>query len=328
MIDTSGWTLWQRFWHEPLRAERLAFTRILLGTLLLLEQFVQYLPFFEMFYGPEGVAPFGIHDEWLTETWRWTILIFNTDDLSILYPLFWLKIAVIVGFTVGWRTRLMSVALWFLTMAWINRNPALRNGADDVLMVGLFLLMFAPAGRALSVDAWLARRKLPPGQADLPAYTPAWPVRVIQIQVCVIYCTTGLAKLLRVIFQGDWSEEWFQGTWWEGSSLHYVFCDTTMSRWSFVQLPLPFWLTAAMTYFSVWWETLFPLGVLFRWTRKWTLWAGVLFHLGIFLTIEIGWFSFYTTALYAVWIPESFWERWTQKKGGLPGINGEPKPPT
>jgi len=122
--------------------------------------------------------------------------------------------------------------------------------------------------------------------------------------------TTGLAKLLRVGWAGD---GWFQGTWWDGSSIHYVLCDTTMGRWSFAQMPLPFWVTAIMTYTSVWWETLFPVFMLSRWTRKWALWFGVAFHLGILLTIEIGWFSFYTTALYAVWIPDRFWERWCGK---------------
>jgi uncharacterized membrane protein YphA (DoxX/SURF4 family) len=308
-------TRWQRFWHEPVRAERLAVTRILLAFALLTDQLFQYLPHLDLFYGPEGVAPAGVHDEWLLQNWGWTVLVFNTDDMTEVTALFWLRVGLTVAFLVGWHTRVASVALWFLTMCFINRNPALRSKAEDVLMIGLFLLMFAPCGRAFSLDRLRQIRKgrVP---ADTPPLTPTWPVRLIQIQVCVIYLSTGLAKLLRN-FDGS-----FEGTWWTGSSLHYVLNDTTMSRWSYAQLPLPFWLTAALTYASVWWETLFTPLVMFRRTRKWTLWFGVLFHLGIYLTIEVGWFSFYTLSLYGVWIPSEFWDRILGRAGNKPASAG------
>src|SRR5262245_63044917 len=119
MTDYSNWTWWQRFWHEPVRAERLAITRIFLGLALLTDQLIQYLPHFAMFYGPEGVAPAGVHDEWLLSQWRWTILIFNTDNLLIVGILFWLRVAITVAFLVGWHTRIMTVLLYFLTMAFI-----------------------------------------------------------------------------------------------------------------------------------------------------------------------------------------------------------------
>lgn len=321
-MDTLRWSAWQRFWHEPVRAERLAATRILLGLCLLLDQLLQYWPHFEMFYGPAGVAPQGVHDEWLLSVWRWTILIFNTDYLPTLYFFFWARVAVTVAFVFGWQTRLMSVALWFLTMCWVNRNPALRNGAEDTLGVGLFLLMLSPCGRALSIDAWL-RRRLHPELARGPIVVEPWSLRLIQIQVCMIYMTTGLAKLLRPMWEGDpsWGPEaWFVGTWWEGSSLHYVFCDTTMGRWSPAQFALPYWVTVVLTYAAVWWETLFPVLVALPWTRRWTLWSGVLFHLGIYLTIEVGWFGFYTIALYGVWIPGEFWDR-LRKTSAEVGIN-------
>jgi uncharacterized membrane protein YphA (DoxX/SURF4 family) len=305
MIVTPRLSLWNQFWHEPVRAERLALTRICLGLALLTDQLFQYWPQFEVFYGPEGVAPAGVHDEWLLSVWRWTILVFNTDHLTVLHIAFWLRVAVTTAFVLGWHTRVMSVLLWFMTLCFINRNPALRNGADDVLMVGLFWMMFAPSGQALSLDRRRELRKLGPAAPD-PPLTPAWPLRILQIQLCMIYLSTGLAKLVRV-------HEPFVGTWWEGTSLHYVLNDTTMGRRSFAALPLPFWLTAAGTYFSVGWEILFTPLVMMPWTRKWNLWFGVFFHLGIYLTIEVGWFGLYTTSLYALWTSDGFWERWRHR---------------
>jgi uncharacterized membrane protein YphA (DoxX/SURF4 family) len=311
MIGSADWTWWQRFWHEPVRAERLAIARIFLALALLTDLLIQYLPHFAVFYGPEGVAPAHVHDEWLLGQWEWTILIFNTDNLVVVGVLFWLRVAIAVAFLVGWHTRVMSVLLYFLSMAFITRNPALRNGAEDVLRVGLFWMMFCPSGRAFSLDCRRWLKKHPEAALESPT-TPAWPLRLIQIQVCMIYLSTGLAKLLRN-YDGDFSTL-FEGTWWEGTSLHFVLNDTTMSRWSFAQLPLPLWMTATMSYMSVWWETLFTPLVIIPWTRRWALWFGVLFHMGIFATVEIGWFSFYTLSLYGVWIPGEFWDRWLGRK--------------
>jgi uncharacterized membrane protein YphA (DoxX/SURF4 family) len=131
--------------------------------------------------------------------------------------------------------------------------------------------------------------------------SPAWPVRVLQLQLCTIYCTSGLAKLA--------GEGWFQGSWWDGTSIHYALNYLTMSRYSYVSFPVPFWLTALATYVTVWWEALFPLLVLWRRTRPWALAYGVVLHLGIWLTLAIGWFGFYTLSLYGVWVPDGIWER-------------------
>jgi uncharacterized membrane protein YphA (DoxX/SURF4 family) len=300
---------WERFWHQPVRAERLALMRILLGVALLTDQLFQYLPNLMEFFGPTGVAPQGLHDNYQLRHWHWTVLLFNTDDPAVLYPVFWAWVGVTLAWTVGFCTRLMNVAVWFLTMCFLNRNPDILNGGDDTLQVGIILLLISPCGAALSVDSWLRRRL---GGPAGPTYTPAWPVRVLQIQLCLIYLGTGIPKLA-----GDctWDPLTCAGTWWEGTSIHYVLNYVTMGRWSYAQLPVPFWLTAALTYVCVWWEVLFPLLVLIRWTRKWALLFGLLFHLGIYFTIEVGWFSFYTMSFYGVWVPDSFWERLGRRAG-------------
>jgi Vitamin K-dependent gamma-carboxylase len=299
---TLSW--WTQFWHRPLRAERLGLMRICLGLALLTDQLFQYLPNMMEFFGPTGVAPQGLHDRYQTRRWFWTILVFNHDDPSVIYPFFWAWVGVTFAWTVGLFSRFMNTLVWLGTMCWIVRNPNILNGGDDTLQCGIFLLLLSPSGRALSLDAWLRRRRS--GDAG-PAWVPPWSVRLLQIQLCVIYLTTGLSKLI-----GDWElgdYYWPKGTWWDGTSIHYVLNYITMSRWSFAQLPLPYWFTAILTYTSLWWEILFTFLVLNRRTRCAALWFGLMFHLGIYLTIEVGWFSFYTMSLYAVWVPEWFWAR-------------------
>ena len=198
----------------------------------------------------------------------------------------------------------MNVALWVLTHCFINRNLNVVNSGDNILQIVIFMLMFAPTGQAFSLDA---RRRRRAGTLPEPNMTPAWPVRVLQIQLVLIYCTTGLVKL-----KGEGG--WFTETWWEGTSVHYVLTNTVMTRFPYPWLPLPFWMTMVMTYTCVFWEALFPFLIFSRWTRKWALWFGVLFHLGILASVEIGWFSFYSLMLYAVWVPGEFWDRWRRKE--------------
>jgi hypothetical protein len=312
--DFAHASWWKRFWHEPLRAERLALVRIFFAIALLADQLVQYIPNFADLFGPHGAGYAGLNDEYQLSKWRWTILVTGTDNLSVLWPVFWVWVGATVLYLVGWQTRLMGVVVWFLTMCFLDRNPNVKNGGDDVLSASLFLLMLMPTGRAFSIDAWRRRRKaiaagLSPDDPSLIRPTvSAWGVRLLQIQLCILYLTTGLAKLRG----GELPlplERVFQGTWWRGTSIHYVMNDLTMARFSYAQLPLPFWMTAIITYTSVWFETLFTPLVIWRRTRKWALWFGVLFHIGIYLAIEVGWFSFYTVCLYGAWVPGEFWDR-------------------
>lgn len=296
MSDLSP-SAWTRFWHQPIRAERLALMRICLGLALLSDQLVQYRPNLMDFFGHTGVAPTGLQDAYQLKSWRWSILLFNSDNPTVLYPFFWAWVGVTAAWTLGLFTRITGICLWFVTMCWLNRNPNLLNGGDDTLQVALFLLMLAPCGKALSLDSLAGHGS---------ARVPPWSVRLLQIQLAAIYSSTGLVKLVGENNPGGWLPA---GTWWDGTSIHYALNYMTMSRWSYAQLPVPFWITASMTYFSVWWEFLFPWLVLYRHTRPWTLWFGVLFHVGIFLTLEVGWFSLYTLCFYTVWLPDWFWDR-------------------
>src|SRR5262249_42119856 len=135
-------------------------------------------------------------------------------------------------------------------------------------------------------------------------FTPAWPVRILQLQLAMIYAGTGLVKL-----KGEWEDGWPVGSWWDGTSLHYALHHLAVNRWSPALYSPPLWLTMPLTYLSVWWEALFPLLVLPRWTRWPALLFGVGLHVGILVGMEVGWFSIYSLALYGVWVPDTFWRR-------------------
>jgi hypothetical protein len=193
-----------------------------------------------------------------------------------------------LALTVGFHTRWAAFAAWLLTMCFFARNSNVKNGGDDIAQIALFWLMFAPTNRAF---AWDSRRLVG------PQTTEPWAVRLLQVQICMMYTATGIAKL-----KGG-----LGGTWLSGTSLHYVYNDIGLTRWSYADLPVPIWLTAPAGYVALFWEVFFIPLVLFKRTRPWALAYGVAFHVMIFLSLEVGWFSVYSLALYPVWIADRFW---------------------
>src|SRR2546427_748853 len=146
--DFAQASWWTRFWHEPVRAERLALVRIFFALALLGDQLLQYVPLFAELFGPDGIGYAGLNDKYQLGKWRWTILLTGTDNLSVLWPTFWVWVGGTVLFLIGFQTRLMSVVVWFLMLCFLDRNPNVKNGGDDVLSASMFLLMFLPTGRA------------------------------------------------------------------------------------------------------------------------------------------------------------------------------------
>ncbi len=282
---------WTEFWHRPVASERLAFVRVATGVALLTDQLFQYLPFLDYLFGPGGMGSEGLNDRWMASNWRWPVLFFTTDDMFVIFTCFAAWVISTLALTIGFKTRWAAAVAWFFTMCFFARNSNVKNGGDDIVQIALFLLMFMPSDRAL---AWDARR------GPRVQTIPPWGVRLLQLQLCMMYTATGFAKL-----KGG-----LGGTWLQGTSLHYVFNDMALSRWSYAQFPIPIWITAPAGYLALFWEVFFIVLVAYRKTRRFALWYGVAFHLVVFLTLEVGWFSFYSLALYPVWMPD----RWFEEK--------------
>lgn len=195
----------------------------------------------------------------------------------------------------GWQTRVAAVTTWVLSTSFANLNPNIDNAGDVVRGIILFYLMLCPCGAVWSLDRLWQRRRteaLSNAMRERIVVHP-WPLRLLFIQLVCIYFVNGLYKV-----SGH--------NWVAGDSLHYVLCDVTLTRFSYAQFPLPVWLTRIATWTVLIWEVGFPLWVSLPWTRKPALWFGVLFHLGIYVTMELGNFVPYVLTLYLPLLP---WEK-------------------
>jgi hypothetical protein len=187
---------------------------------------------------------------------------------------------------IGKWTTFAAIATWVLSVSFANTNHYLENAGDTIRLILLLYVMLSPAGAAWSVDAWFSKR-------TAPVYVHPWPLRLIFVQMIFIYFMNGLYKL-------------FGDEWMEGRSLYFVLGDLALARFSVASVPIPFVLTQLMTWSVLVWEVTFPFLLIFKWTRIPALIMGVLFHLGIFATMELGPFVPYALCMYLPLIP---WER-------------------
>jgi hypothetical protein len=229
----------------------------------------------------------------------------------------------------GVATRLSAAVVWVLSTSFDTLNPYIENAGDEVRGILLFYLVLTPCGAVWSVDRWLSRRWQ--GRAE-PVFIHPWALRLLFVQMTAIYFCNGLFK-------------WDGEHWRSGSSLYYVLGDLTLARWSYAALPLPFALTRLLSWAVLVWEVSFPLLMLapwlvggvgrlpfvphwlveplvtaLRWLRILALGFGALFHLGIWLALEIGLFPPYMLCFYLPLLP---WERWRDEPtGSLHAIGG------
>jgi hypothetical protein len=185
----------------------------------------------------------------------------------------------------GYRSDLAVLAtflgLWFQTY-W-NKLPL--SSAHQIALVVIFGLLWTETGRAWSVDA----RRRPRNTWDQVAGVSVWPLRLIRCQVCLVYASSALWKLL-------------YPAWRDGSAVYFAINLNAFHRFPW---PLPVAVEPyipLLTWSTLLFELLFPILVWFRVTRTPTLVAGILLHLGLWITLELGPFSLVIMASYIAFL--------------------------
>ena len=136
--------------------------------------------------------------------------------------LFCALVAATACMLVGFKTRWATAIVWFGMLCFYFRNDFIMNSGDRLLNAILFILMLNPIGRAWSIDSRQASKR---NARSEPARVAPWGVRVLQWQIALLHFSTGVRRPM--------------GPWWDGTVIHYVLNDVTMTHWSFALLPLP-----------------------------------------------------------------------------------------
>jgi hypothetical protein len=272
-------SVWDKFFFEEKTTDGIAVFRIVwLGLIFL--YYLLDLANVHDFYGPHALLSLETVRERFPYLHANLFHLFN-GGYEFTYLLMGVYGVALLCSLVGFYTRPALVVALVCMTSFHQRNIWLLSSSEVLMRTITLLLIFSPCGHSLSVDSWLGRR--------MPAFRrkrlwPVWALRLIQIQVCVVYVWTVWHKLK--------GEDWF-----DGSAVYYATRLENMTNFT-----VPFVLDSIPLLRLATWGTLaieLALGILvwFKEFRRPVIIAGIFFHIGIEYVMSIPFFELYMIAL-------------------------------
>ncbi|BBY07031.1 HTTM domain-containing protein [Mycobacterium noviomagense] len=271
--------VWRRFWFRPQPAYTLGLVRIAFGALAL-GWTLSLLPDLYELFGPNGIQP-----QQPGGSFQWGVFAIWNSDRALLVGWAVLLVASL-ALTIGWRSRLAALGVFVLILSFQHRNPWVWNSGDLLVRLEALFLALSPCGAALSLDQ---RRST--GMFWSAQQRPQWPLRLMQLQVSLIYLASVSSKL-----NGS--------AWPEGTAVSYALRLQDM-----LLIPASHWLAnnALLMNAATWGTLAVELSVaIFVWNRRlrpWALAAGVIMHISIMMAIAVGFFSLAMFVLYLAFVP-------------------------
>lgn len=274
---------WRRWAFDPVDTAPMAALRIACG-LLVVGWTLSLLPDAHSFLSADGLTTraTGGPPGW------WTVPVTSPYGALALLG------AAALALTLGWRTRAASVLVAVLLIVLQRRNVYVLNSGDLLLRELALFVALMPAGETWSLDA---RRR---GREQLRA---PWGLRLLQVQVSVLYLSSVVAKL------GG-------SSWQDGSAVGRVLQLEDLQRFVMPHLlATSVSFSAFATYGTLLVEAALVLGLWIPRVRWWVMAAGVAIHLGIEGTLLIGWFSLTVICCYLAFVPADVFRRTTRWVG-------------
>ncbi|MGL3149255.1 HTTM domain-containing protein [Microbacterium sp. A82] len=250
-----------------------------------------------------GAASFWVDPEAKRRGYFTFDLLLPKDNAILFDIVFFALIALILLFTIGYRTRIVTPILLILIVSLQSNNGFVLNGGDTLYRITLLFLVFANLSEHYSLDARRRSRRpgLPsPRRWGIPAYISNAAHNTALVlccfQIIVVYVVSGVWKLT--------GEEWLGGT-----ALFYALrIDAFMAYPAINEL---LWQSSLLiyiaTFIALWVQTLFPLALLWRPTRIFVLVSLIFMHLGIAVLLGLWPFSLAMIALDMLFIRDSTW---------------------
>ncbi|MGO1768583.1 MAG: HTTM domain-containing protein [Microbacterium sp.] len=318
------WLAWLTTAPHNLRS--FSMLRILYG-IGLLSMLVPSIPERSMLW---GAASFWVDPEAKRRGFITFDLLMTKSDPLLFDIAFFGLITLVILFTVGLRTRLVTVLMLVLLVSLQSNNGYVLNGGDTLYRITLLFLVFAELGEHYSVDAWLrrrrrggrSRRRIIPLHVRSAAHNAA--LVLCCFQIIVVYTVSGIWKLT-----GD--------DWPDGTALFYSLRIDAFMAYPLVNELL--WQSSLLiyvaTFIALWAQTLFPLALLWRPTRIAVLVTLMFMHLGIAVLLGLWPFSLAMIALDMLFIRDGSWERvhafvrssrlWQRGRAGLSALSPRPR---
>jgi hypothetical protein len=283
---------WNRFFFEPIPAYSLGLFRIAYAAMLLVV-LALLLPDVPVWYGEEGVLP-AASASGMLDAPRFSLLTWFPQSELAVYAVFGCAFVAAGALLIGFWTRWASIAVWACVVTLHHRNVYLLNSGDHLLRSLSFLLMFAPAGAAFSLDRrWRIRRGIE--SRGVPMIVP-WAQRMLQLQLCILYFDSVLWKLTG-------------GHWLDGTAAYYVSHLDEFRRFPVPAIFTTLWFSRFATWFALATEASMAILVWVRPLRRYVLCAAIALHLGLDYSMNIPMFQWIVLASFCLFLDNLSWSQ-------------------
>lgn len=196
------------------------------------------------------------------------------------------------AFLLGFCTRLAGALAVVLHVFFLSLHPLSDWSWAQLIVPFAFYVVLSRAGEVVSLDGWRARRR----GAPVPTWlAPAWPLRLLQIHVAVMYFHTGVARI-------------DDPGWLHGDVLFEALAHTTFSRfdidwyaWKAALVPLAYatFVLEPVAAFALWIPRLRTICAL----------ALLAMHAILELFTNVGWWNFMMAGGVACFLPAAWLSR-------------------
>ncbi|HRH93628.1 MAG TPA: HTTM domain-containing protein [Candidatus Peribacteria bacterium] len=263
------WTAWDTWWLGDVAPHPLALVRIAAGTWLFGYWLIK-LPGVPMLFSDQGITiPI------VTRGPALLLVALQLPPASVAYGIYAVLLLALCGLALGWRSQLMAVIAFTLSVYfWMISLHLYGSSFDMLYLFLLFSLMFSDAGGTYSLDMKLRH-------GSWTAWKPvcALSQRLIAVQVTATY--TGVCWQKFVLEQ------------WQGGEVLYY---NMMSIWA---TPPAFWFVKHVPWMPVYdalvhgvefLQFIIPIGLWTGHLRPVGVAAGIVFHCIIVAFLGMGWF--------------------------------------
>ncbi|MDP2315592.1 MAG: HTTM domain-containing protein [Pseudomonadota bacterium] len=301
---TRAWMGWAGVWARQESPRVLAVVRICVAMVLLYDFWkVWDLELVSTLWGVPEAGGFGdvLSRTPVPELYRWL-----PPTVATAYGAWAVMIVALACLAAGFLTPVVALVALLVSAQLAQVLPLGDRGIDLMMRNVLLLLALSGAGRTWSLDARLFRTGLLARLFGARALVPAWPRYLLVVQLLVMYFSAGIQKT--------------SVTWWplgDYGALYLILQDPSIAAFRFAWLERIFPLTqlAAMATMVfelgaapialAWWfrdTRLRPgrLRALYNRLELHKLWMfiGVLLHVGIAASMNLGIFPYAMLALY------------------------------
>jgi hypothetical protein len=274
--------------------QSLGLFRICFSSYLLIDFFVNSLPYFCDFYTDAGVLPLSALPSDMPLPIADGLRALPPDALiAAIYPLS------LISFGLGFKARSANAVAFAANSYLLWRNPLIKSGAEDLAHLLLLWCLFLPTDRFWSISAALTC----PSQ---PRYSSV-PFVAMRLQVASLYVFSAIFKLMGA-------------PWREGAALGAILKDNVFGGTLVGTLlsGLPPASLVAANYLIIAFQLMFPLLVYCPWrndhVRALALSSAAAMHVSFIFCLNVGGFPYLALIMLLLLVPDTWVDRLLQRR--------------